>query len=70
MTGRRLKLKTRSDFVQRLTQAPIMTALEELIWNAFDERARKVEVSLKQNRLKAIDQIVITEVDPGNWALA
>lgn len=61
MKGRRLKLKTRSDFVKRLAQAPMMSALEELIWNAFDERARNVNVSLTRNELQAIDLIEITD---------
>jgi hypothetical protein len=61
MNGRRLKLKTRSDFVQRLTQAPMMGALEELIWNCFDERAITVRVSVKLNDLDGVDLIEIVD---------
>jgi Histidine kinase-, DNA gyrase B-, and HSP90-like ATPase len=61
MKGRRLKLKTRSDFVQRLTQAPMMGALEELIWNCFDERSHTVQVSLKVNELGGVDEIEIAD---------
>jgi len=61
MRGRRLKLKTRPDFVKRLTQSPVMIALDELIWNAFDERARTVEISLDVNKLDAVDQIEIRD---------
>ena len=61
MDGRRLKLKTRSDFVQRLTQSPILVALEELIWNSFDERAHTVRVSLKVSGLDAVDEIEILD---------
>jgi hypothetical protein len=59
--GRRLKLKTRSDFVQRLTQAPMLGALEELIWNCFDERAHTVQVSLQTNELGGVDKVEIVD---------
>lgn len=61
MRGRRLKLKARADFVKRLMQAPAMAALEELIWNAFDERACNVIVSLTKNDLEAVDKIEIVD---------
>ena len=46
LKGRRLKLKAQKDFIDRLSQAPKLSALEELVWNAFDERARSVTVDL------------------------
>lgn len=61
MAGRRLKLKTKSDFVTRLSEAPMLTALEELIWNAFDERAKTVLVSLVRNELDGVDRIEIRD---------
>jgi len=61
MAGRRLKMKPRSDFIKRLAQAPTLNAIEELIWNAFDERAKTVEISLEVNELEAVNRIVIRD---------
>jgi hypothetical protein len=61
MPGRRLILRTKTDFVARLSQAPTMTALEELIWNAFDENASQVEVILERNKLDGVDRIEIRD---------
>lgn len=59
--GRRLKIKAKCDFIDRLAQAPKITALEELIWNAFDERAKHVVVEMKLNELAGMDEISITD---------
>jgi hypothetical protein len=59
--GRRLHLKAQLDFVNRLSQSPTTIALEELIWNAFDERARTVSVKLDVNDLAGVDRIQIID---------
>jgi len=65
MAGKRLKLRAQPDFVRRLTQAPVLAALEELIWNAFDERARTVEVAFEFNELRGVDAIEIRDDGQG-----
>lgn len=62
--GRRLKLKAQRDFIDRLSQAPKLAALEELVWNSFDERARNVVVEMIVNPMGGVDKIMIT--DDGN----
>jgi Histidine kinase-, DNA gyrase B-, and HSP90-like ATPase len=59
--GRRLKIKAKGDFIDRLAQAPRIAALEELIWNSFDERAHRVEVVMTKNPMGGVDQITITD---------
>lgn len=59
--GRRLKLKAQKDFIDRLSQAPKLSALEELVWNAFDERAKKVAVDFEINGMDGVDKIVIVD---------
>lgn len=64
MTGRRLKLVAREDFVRRLSQASANDAMEELIWNAFDENARSVAVELKEGELGRVEEITV--IDDGD----
>ena len=61
LKGRRLKLKAQKDFIDRLSQAPKLSALEELVWNAFDERARNVAVDFELNGMNGIDTIKIVD---------
>lgn len=61
MKGRRLKVKTRQDFIARLSQAPMMASLEELIWNSFDERAQNVRVVLSPSKLEGVERIEIQD---------
>lgn len=61
MKGRRLKVKMRKDFIARLSQAPMMNSLEELIWNSFDERAQTVRVVLSPNKLDGVEKIEIQD---------
>jgi hypothetical protein len=61
MSGRRLKVRARMDFIARLAQAPMMTSIEELIWNAFDERAKTVSIALTSNGLDGIEKIEIRD---------
>ncbi|QDT42697.1 hypothetical protein Pan241w_27850 [Gimesia alba] len=61
MAGKRLKLEAKEDFVKRLCQASPLDAIEELIWNSFDENAKEVEVSFKLNQLDGIEEINIED---------
>lgn len=61
LKGRRLRLKAQKDFIERLSQAPKLSALEELIWNAFDERAKNVAVTFEVNRMGGVDKITIVD---------
>lgn len=61
MAGRRLHPKLFPDFVARITNASPLDALEELIWNAFDELATRVEIRVKRNRLGGVDEILVTD---------
>ena len=62
--GRRLKLTPQADFIQRMAQASPIDAVEELIWNGLDERAKSVTVQLKKTALDDIKEVTIT--DNGN----
>lgn len=59
--GRRLKLKAQPDFIDRLSQAPRLAALEELIWNSFDEGARSVAVKMDVNAMDGVDKVTISD---------
>jgi len=59
--GRRLPVKAQRDFIDRLAQAPRLVALEELIWNSFDERARCVSVRLKINDMQGVEEIEVID---------
>lgn len=59
--GRRLKLHPKSDFVNRLSQASIYEALEELIWNAFDEEAIVVDVRLSRGKLDELTKLEVVD---------
>lgn len=61
MAGKRLRPKLFPDFIGRITQASPLDALEELIWNAFDERATRVEVRFTKNDLDGIDEITVSD---------
>lgn len=61
MAGRRLKLEAKEDFVKRLCQASPLDAIEELMWNSFDENATEVEVEFNLNQLDGIDEIKIKD---------
>jgi hypothetical protein len=59
--GRRLKVKAQRDFIDRLAQAPRIAALEELIWNSFDERAHQVIVAMTLNDMGGVEEITIAD---------
>ena len=59
--GKRLKVKAQRDFIDRLAAAPRLTALEELIWNSFDERAKQVVVDFKLNELHHVIEVSIED---------
>lgn len=59
--GRRLKIKAQRDFIDRLAQAPRLAALEELVWNSFDERARQVVVAMRMNDMDGVQEITIAD---------
>jgi len=61
MGGRRLKPKVHADFLSRIMQANALEALEELIWNAFDERATQVEIQIDRNELQGVDGIKVVD---------
>lgn len=61
MTGERLSTRPCSDFITRLAQSPPMPAIEELIWNAFDENARNVNVDVEFNALGGASKITICD---------
>ena len=55
--GKRLKPRIQADHVERIGNASPLDAVEELIYNAFDEKATSVEVILKHGELRWWDRL-------------
>ena len=69
LMGKKLRPKAKPDFLRRLGQATPMDALEELIWNAFDESPSVVNVVITENALGGVDRIDVID-DGGSMSHA
>lgn len=58
-----IEVKVENDHIQRVTTATPLSAISELIWNAYDADARKVKVELEAGHLTKLG--VIRVVDDG-----
>lgn len=54
-------VEVQPDFLEKITRAKPIPALSELIWNAFDADASKVDISFEYNELETLNAIVITD---------
>lgn len=54
-------VEVQPDFLEKITRARPIPALSELLWNAFDADASRVEVSFEYNDLETLDAIVVTD---------
>ena len=50
-----------SDAIEKISKVQPDCAIEELIWNAIDAEASRIEVIFYENALKGIDRIVVTD---------
>lgn len=62
--GQRLISRVQSDHIERISAASIFDAVEELVFNAFDENPTQVEVKFSKTGLDDVTKIVIR--DDGN----
>jgi hypothetical protein len=49
------------DAIEQIAKVPPDRAVEELIWNAIDAEATKIEVIFYENKLQGIDRIVVSD---------
>jgi hypothetical protein len=61
----RLRLETRTDFVERNIRAAPIRALAELIWNSLDADATEVQAILERNALGGITAIEVRDNGSG-----
>jgi signal transduction histidine kinase len=49
------------DAIEQIAKVPPDRAVEELIWNAIDAEATRIEVIFYENKMKGIDRIVVSD---------
>jgi len=49
------------DAIEQIAKVPPDRAVEELIWNAIDAEATRIEVIFYENKLQGIDRIVVSD---------
>lgn len=62
---RKIEVKVENDHLQRITTAKPISAISELIWNAFDADAHEVRVELEEGRLTKLGAIRIVDDGTG-----
>ncbi len=61
MTVKTIKVGIESDAIEKLAKVTADQALEELLWNAIDAEASRIEVILHRQDLDGINKIVIED---------
>lgn len=61
MTIRTIRVGIESDAIEKFSNVTVDQALEELIWNAIDAEASRIEIILHRQELEAINKIVIED---------
>lgn len=56
-----IEVQVENDHIERITTAKPVVALSELIWNAYDADARKVQVQLEQGQLTKLGLIRVID---------
>ncbi len=51
INGRFIKVEVKKDHLDKVSRAPVLSALIELVWNAFDADADLVHVSIERTEL-------------------
>ena len=65
MSDHSYPVEVQSDFLEKITRAKPIHALAEFIWNSLDADATAVDVSVKQNPLGAMSQIIVRDNGTG-----
>ncbi|KVL07214.1 ATP-binding protein [Burkholderia ubonensis] len=58
-------VEVQSDFLEKMTRAKPISALSELVWNAFDADAKNVDISFEYNDLDTLDTIIVKDDGEG-----
>lgn len=61
MATRHFRVEVQSDHLEKITKARPLSALAELIWNALDADATKVNVTFDENDLGSLSRVVIRD---------
>lgn len=61
MTVKTITVGIAEDAIEQITKVSLDRAVEELIWNALDGEATKVEVVFHENPLEGIEKIVVSD---------
>lgn len=56
-----IEVQVENDHIERITSAKPIIALSELIWNAYDADARKVQVQLEEGQLTKLGLIRVID---------
>ncbi|BCA79055.1 ATP-binding protein [Desulfuromonas sp. AOP6] len=59
--NRSYRVQVQSDYLNKITRADPVQALEELIWNSLDADATTVEVHLEYNDLDTLSAIIVSD---------
>jgi hypothetical protein len=65
MATKEYPVEVRSDFLEKMARAKPISALSELIWNAFDADAKSVEISFVYDNLDTLEAIVVKDDGAG-----
>ncbi|MCA8066007.1 ATP-binding protein [Burkholderia sp. AU38729] len=65
MVVKQYAVEVQPDYLEKITRAKPVSALSELIWNAFDADAKLVEVSFEYNDLDSLNAIVVKDDGDG-----
>ncbi len=61
MSIKTIKVGIESDAIEKFAKVTADQALEELIWNALDAEASKIEIELHRQQLDGITKLVIND---------
>jgi len=62
---KKFKVQVKSDHLEKLTSSSPESALAEMIWNAIDADAKRVEITYKESDLGLIEEIKISDDGTG-----
>lgn len=62
---REIEVKVESDHIERITSARPISAISELIWNAYDADAKNVKVRIKEGPLTKLGSITVIDDGKG-----
>lgn len=62
---RTIQVAVQPDFISRLARGSPALGLEELIWNALDADASRIDVNFERNPLSAVESVTVTDDGTG-----